>query len=210
MTEAVKSVFDSQVTFGDEAGPKTARQPTYDLPVMRYRPEKKGFKALTDVPALTAKLDSFGFNPAIVTSVKYLLNFVAGSEDDCTPLQDMGIDIKAVDRACLPGLAYFWADRLGVFFQEVANAGKAASIYSDVVYILVNLTVKSIFSPHRSVSSPVLTSVKLFFERCFGSGKGDVFEKEHFIWGMTYAELGPIFGSAIGLESVQAHHYVRL
>lgn len=192
--EICKQIFEEQVTFGNEGGPKEGRVTTY-YPVYQYKPEERGYMPLQDSRGLLAALDGLGLPSNTEFAMRFLIrhDLLKDSEDAFSPLLDPGIDQQIInDRPKLvQDLAEYWNCGLEVKLQNLAD--DQSKVRPDVAGLIVNITAKRILCPDRSVSTRLMRSLRLALEDCHELEEVQELANDFFQCGRTYGELSAVF-----------------
>lgn len=207
--EICKQIFEEQVTFGNEDGPKAGRVTTY-YPVCQYKPEERGYMPLQDNDKLLTALDTvMGLSTNTVHAMKFLIrgNYLKNSEDAFSPLLDPGIDQQIINDC--PGLvqdlAEYWNCGLEVKLQFLAD--NQSKVRPDVAGLIVNITAKAILCPVRSVSSRLMRSLRLALEDCHELEEVQEIANDFFQCGRTYEELSAVFHQLLRNDFLDVYKY---
>lgn len=205
----VATQFALCVTFGDEATPKYCRPSNVNsgLDLWSYSPKSKGFTTAMDEATLAAKVaqgtHGLGvFAASVQEVIKKLLSLAGQWEDEYNPLRDAGIHVSHVQPNFLPVLLMFWGMNHShaaytVFGTAVAAGRHPMSVFLvNSLYVVANLTVKSLVCPNRSVGTAVVVCFDNMLRqklppRVYDMVKANDIYRE----GITYGELGAVFRS---------------
>lgn len=131
-------------------------------------------------------------NTVLFNALQAVLPIVTNWEDEINPLNDAGIEFGLIPVGVLPDLISYWgnANASGLVSTAVGNP---ATLNQKVVYTLVNMTIKTIFSPYRSVSNRLLRNLENLWLHWGGVQCSDLFRETVGILGTTYEEQIPVF-----------------
>lgn len=198
MAEEVRRVFEEQVTYGDENGPKPVRNMVL-LPLDMYDPGVDRYTTPTDAALIATALITAlvsGAPEKVVFVVCSLVPLLDMSENRRNPLNDPGIPASSVSVQDMIELAKFVLPSVGIWMEHAyANAVSGGVntnlLFSEgITHLVINLAVKSILNPYRSVSVTILSFLRDLFNSVFAEDIVETIKHLCFIPGITYVELG--------------------
>ena len=157
-----------------------------DTPVQTYRP-------MADSAVYNPVLGHFyANNPLMYTALDALMTVSPAWEDEFNPLHDAGIACAQIPCGQVSALMSYW--NAPALVNDVNHAvANNIRMNGVIVYTLVNMTMKSLLSPHRSISHRLMVHLHALWQEWTGYTNADAVMVAVGAVGTTYHEYLPHF-----------------